>query len=139
MHFHQAAHQRQADPQAALRAVERPVGLNKEIENAGEHVRRNAHASVAHVENGFLFMLFERQGDSAALAGELGGIVEEIGEHLGQTGGIAVSRDRAGGQFDGERLFSRFDQWPAGLNGARGHSGQVNGLFAQTDLAARDP
>ena len=44
----QALHQREADAQAALAAVERAVALHEEVEHLGQQLRLDAGAVVAH-------------------------------------------------------------------------------------------
>ena len=46
--FHQVLDQRQADAQAALRAVERLVGLREQVEDVRQESRGDARALVLH-------------------------------------------------------------------------------------------
>ena len=48
VHLDQPAHQRQADAQAALRAVERSLSLHEQVEDAPSRSARDADAVVAH-------------------------------------------------------------------------------------------
>ena len=94
VHLDQPLHQRQPDAQAALRAVERAIDLREEVEHLGQHLRGNADAGVAHAEHRLL--PFPRRGnpDRAALRRVLGGVVEQVGEHLRQPGLVGVDAQR---------------------------------------------
>ena len=48
VHLDQAAHQRQADAQAALRAAVARIGLHEHVEHARQRLGGNADAGVAH-------------------------------------------------------------------------------------------
>ena len=102
VHLDQPAHQRQADAQPALRAVERAVDLGEQVEDARQHLggmpmpvsrtRMTASSSSA----------LHREGDRAAFLGVLGGVVEQVAEHLGQPHRVAVDAQRLARQRDGQ-------------------------------------
>jgi hypothetical protein len=52
MHAHDALDQRQADAQAALRAVGRAVGLGEQVEHVRQQLGVDAAAVVAHAHFG---------------------------------------------------------------------------------------
>ena len=50
MHLHELAHQREADAQAALRAMRGAIHLREQLEQARQQLRRNADAVVPHAD-----------------------------------------------------------------------------------------
>jgi hypothetical protein len=52
VHLRQAPHERQADPEAAVGAAERPVHLGEQLEDVGQLVRGDPHAVVLHTDDG---------------------------------------------------------------------------------------
>jgi hypothetical protein len=61
VHLHQPAHQGQANAQAALGAVQAALGLHEQVEDAGQHVRRDADARVPHPQHQLAPLLPGRQ------------------------------------------------------------------------------
>ena len=89
MQRHQAFHQRQADAQAALRAVRRALGLREQVEDIGQHLRLDALPVVAYRDHGFAAFAGHAQGDLAARRRVLGGVIQDVRDHLHQARTVA--------------------------------------------------
>ena len=96
MQFHQAADQRQADPQAADRAFERGVQLGEHVENAVQLLGCDADAVVGDADDGFATVALDLQADVAAAAGELAGVGQQVADDLGQPDRVGTELQRAG-------------------------------------------
>ena len=94
MDFDQSLHQRQPNAQAALGAVQRPLCLREEIEDAREEVGSDADARIPHTHHGFIAFLLDAQPDATAFVGVLGGVVEQVHHHLFDAGRVGVQPDR---------------------------------------------
>jgi hypothetical protein len=60
MQFHQAADERQADTEAALRAVERALGLHEHLEDGWKQIRRDAKPGVLDAEHSVVVLCPQR-------------------------------------------------------------------------------
>ena len=89
MHLDQASDQGQADPQAALGAGERLVGLGEQVKDAWQHLVAQADAGVLDSDQRIVSPTFGREGDRTARLGVLGRVIQEIGEDLLQPGRVA--------------------------------------------------
>jgi hypothetical protein len=49
--LHEPLHEREADPQSAMRTIQRAGGLHEEIEYVWQKLRCDAHAVVAHTHD----------------------------------------------------------------------------------------
>ena len=81
----------------------------------------------------------DRQPDVPAPVRVLGGVVQQVGDDLGQPGRVAVHEDRLGRHDDGELVARLLDGRAARLHGGVDHRPQFDPLPAQFQLAARDP
>src|SRR6266581_9671239 len=63
----QALDERQADPEAGLRAILRDVELDEEVEDRLELLVRDARSRVAHAHDRLIVALFDCHVDAAAL------------------------------------------------------------------------
>ena len=82
--FDERSHDGQAQPQPAARPVQRLPLLRKEIEDARQHFGLNADARVADLEQHVGPVNPAPDLDPAARLGVLGGVRDEVGEHLGE-------------------------------------------------------
>src|SRR6185436_20359602 len=69
--FDQPAHQRQTNPDAALRAVQRTLALDEQVEDAGQHDRVDADAGVLDAEHDLAALPLDRQPDAPTGVGVL--------------------------------------------------------------------
>ena len=95
VHLDQPLHQRQADAQPALRALQRPVHLGEHVEDAGQHLGRDADAGVPDPDHRLLAVPLDGEPDAPAALGVLGGVVQQVRQDLGQPGQVGVQRGPA--------------------------------------------
>ena len=100
MHLGEASDQVQPEPEPALRAVQRVADLGEQVEDAGQHFGRDAHAVVADPQDHLGPLDGDAQTDLAAVLGILGRVVQQVGKHLGHPIGIGIDEDGSGGQGD---------------------------------------
>ena len=94
VHLHELADQGQADAQPPLRSVERAIDLDEQVEDAGDHLGADADPVVADAEDDLVGLACHLQADAAAFLGVLRGVVEQVGEHLGEPDQVGVDVDR---------------------------------------------
>jgi hypothetical protein len=70
VHLDQGTHQAQADAESAARALRGAVDLGEEVEDARQHVGRDADAAVAHPDHQSSALLLGGQPDLARGSGE---------------------------------------------------------------------
>lgn len=141
-----AAHQRQPDAQPALGAIDRAFALHEEIEGGGQQRGRHADAVVDHAQHrpGLPALLLGRllalQDDAhvPAARGVLGGVVQQVHDHLREPRLVALHRQRLGRQVHLEPVLIGLDERAAGVHRLAHHFAQVQSLAAQLDLAAGD-
>ena len=121
----------------ALRAVIGAIRLREQIEDARQHLDRDAHARVADRNHRVTALATPRQRDSSAVLSVLRGIVQQIRDDLGQPHRIGHQSHGLFGQVDDELVASGLDERPARLDGAAQRRTQIHGLSAQLDAAAR--
>jgi hypothetical protein len=138
VHLDQAAHHGQADPQPALPAPDRAVGLGEHVEHARQRFGRDADPGVAHRDQRHPVLAPDLDPDAAARIGVLGGVVEQVGEHLGQAHAVGLQDQRFFGQGHRQLVAGAFDRQLAGLDRAVDDLGDRRALQPQVDLAARD-
>lgn len=89
--------EREPEPQAAPPAVERLFGLRERLEEPFEHVPRDAGAGIADVKLGRRLPPLEDKLHPPPPGRELGGVAEEVPDHLGDPCLIAAHPHRLGG------------------------------------------
>ena len=110
VHLDQRLRQRQADAQAALRAVERRLRPGRTSRRCGQLRGGDADAGVAHAHHRVAALALDRERDPAAARRVLGGVDEQVREHLRQPRQVAVDRDRLGRQAGLERVAGGLDR-----------------------------
>ena len=138
VHFHQPLHDGESDPQPAVRPFERPVDLREHLENVLQHGFRDANAVVLD-RNGGLRPL-ERDGhlDAAPRFGVFGGVVEQIGENLGEPRDVGLHEDGLLRQVQHETLPHLLKHRPACFDRALQDDRQIGPLLAELNRPARD-
>src|SRR5262249_40206070 len=140
LHFRQASYQRQTQSQAASRSLQRLVSLSKNVKDARHQLRRYAVPVVPDRDGDLVVRLVAlgREPDVASGARELGRVIEEIGEALGQPLRIGLQRYWFRRHFHYQILAPGRDQGAAALNG-RGHDPlQHDALLPDLDLPLDD-
>ena len=138
MQVDQAFHQRQADAQAALAALDRMGDLGKERKDILEHGCCDADAIVADPDQVFGLGKLHGDADAAALVGVLGGIVDQVGKYLRQAQRVGAERRLVDGECHLQRVLRPLYVRTAGLDGALQHRHQVGGFGPEFDLASVD-
>ena len=69
----------------------------------------------------------------------LGGVVQQVGEHLGDPYQVGVHRQGYRRRGQRQHVLARIDQRPADLDRAGDDRPRVDGLDAELDLSAGDP
>src|SRR4051812_14502231 len=80
----QALHQREAQTEAALTAIERALSLNEKIEHARQQLRVDALAVVLHLDHSLAFAGGRDDLDAPTFGRVLGRIVEQVPDDLRQ-------------------------------------------------------
>ena len=138
MQLDQAAHQREADAEAALRPIERRGDLREHLEEAGEVPRFDADAGVANRDHDLAAHARGADPDVPAGLGVARRVVEQVGKDLREPRAIGLEPDRLGRQRDGERVPRGVDGGPAGFDRGLQDGGDVHGSNAQRELVAAD-
>ena len=87
--LHEPLHDGEADAQSALHSRVASVGLGEEVEHAGQHLRRDAHAIVPHPEYRLLALTPRHHLDPPARLRVLRGVRDEVDHDLLQPAGVA--------------------------------------------------
>jgi hypothetical protein len=82
MHLDQPLYECQPDSKAALRPIQRMVGLREEVEYAGQHLRRNSDTGITYPEHYFVVLKLHQHLDSAGRRSELRRVVYKIIDYL---------------------------------------------------------
>ena len=75
----------QAHPQSALRAIRRSAELPEGLEDGRQRLLRNAHSGIADADDHLIALAIREQRDLPSIVGVLSGVVEQIGQYLGET------------------------------------------------------
>ena len=132
--FHEVAHQGQADAETV------PVGtrLAEHREDLAQHVRVDADAVVLHHDPRLRAAALGPQADAAVVVGELAGVVEQRGDHLGEPVPVAVHHQRLARQLDRDLPVRRVDRGAAEFDRAADRVDEVDPLAVQGHHAAVD-
>ena len=133
----ETAHQREADPEPALGAIERPLALHEEFEDAGKQLGRDPHAGVADRQESAIVVGAYADVDRAPRRRVLEGVGDEVRHHLLHAGGIHADPRR--GRLHGDRVVAA--TLAARERGERApHDvGEVERLELQDDLPRHHP
>nr|WP_262389775.1 4-alpha-glucanotransferase [Cupriavidus campinensis] len=117
MRLHHGTRQRQADAEPAARAI--VALLREQVEDAVQRLRRDALPRVADGRDHVAALGGHVERNGAAAWRVLGGIAQQVGEHLPQPPRIGIDEDRAGGQREREALPRRLQRRPDGFHRRR--------------------
>ena len=90
MQGHHGPHQRQSDAEPALRTVRRAFRLGEQVEHLRQQAGVDADAVVFHAQPHARAVMRRAENDRAAVWRVLGGVVEQVRDHLHQAGGVPV-------------------------------------------------
>ena len=111
VHFGQPLHQREADAQAAARAVDGVVRLHEQIEDLRQHLRRDADALVDHAHHGIVAFAADEHAHRALALRELERVRQQVADDLLEAHGIAVHPHGLGHQVDAPMIGSCPRRW----------------------------
>ena len=96
-----AAHQREADAEAAARAIERALALREEVEDPRQQLGRDADAGVRArgARRSPVRARSSRHGEPPA-GRVLDRVVEQVGDHLLEPRRVGVDQQRVGRQLE---------------------------------------
>ncbi len=150
----QAPHQGEADAETSLGSAGSGLRLGEKIEDAGQHVLRDADASVADADDHEAVRRFTvgwagrcgriglielcRQPNAATMLRVLGCVGQQIAEYLGETKRVSHQCDRGWRQRDGKLVALSVDNRLRGFDGARYDLRQFNALRTQLDFPRHD-
>jgi hypothetical protein len=135
----QVLDQRQAQSQPARSTVGAAFGLGEQVEGARDQFGRHADAVVHHLDADGVFVGLDVEAQGAAFLGVLGGVVEDIGQHLHQALLVAAHQCRRRRQPHAQLLAARLYQRRHLLDSVGGDLADVQHHLVQLDQAARDP
>ena len=138
MQLDDVANDGQAEAETAAGALQRLVALHEALEDLADERRRNAVAVVVDGEHRAAALAPQDNADAAARAGELGGVGEQVADHLRQPHRIAVDPQRLLGHRQHRRRRPASHRRLRLLEGAHGNVAQVDSLSVQLDLAGGD-
>ena len=134
----QVLHQREADAQAALRAIGRARRLLEQVEDPRQHLGGDADPVVLHGQDQLPVVRGDAELDVAAGIGVAGGVGQQIGDHLREADRIGVAEKAALFAMNRQPVMPLLEQVARHLDRLGGDVGQVDDLAPQLDLAARD-
>src|SRR5713101_2477787 len=111
--------------------MQREVDLNERLKDALDHGRRDSLARVANTKDSLAVFQNSGKPDSAHRLGILGGIVQEIGQHLLQTSCIALHPHRFSCHRYGQLVATSLDEGSAGLDRSLHQFGKIEYLLSQ--------
>ncbi len=94
MQLNEHADKGKTDPKPPVRAIDRAVDLGEQIEDPGQHLRRDPDSCIADSNDDLASGTARADRDATALIGVFGGVVQQIGEDLLQPSQIAFQRQR---------------------------------------------
>ena len=80
-------------PKPALRTIQRPIGLSKEVEDVRQKFRSNANPGIADPNDRLSAFLLNGEPDMTTFVRILRGIVEQIDDDLFEPSGIGMQPD----------------------------------------------
>ncbi len=115
------------------------VAPGEEVEHRRQRLGGDADSGVGHGDRGVTSLARHAQRDPAARGGELGGVVQDVGQHLDQPGLVAVDGQQLVGHVDGQHVPTCIDGRPRRLDRPGDDRPDQHRLALQRDDAAGDP
>ena len=138
MHVHQRLDDREPEAQAAGMAIERLLALHEQIEHMAQQLGRDAAALVFDDDLHQAIAFAQAQRDAAVGRRELGGVAEQVAQHLRQAHRVADDPQRLARQVDLDRARTLFERRLRELERTRDDCVHVDALVLQRDLALGD-
>jgi hypothetical protein len=121
------------------RALERIVHLREQVEDRAQMLAVQADARVPHAHHHVGALHAHGQAEQPALGGELRGIAEQVGEHLGQAVRVGVERQRPVRHVHLDVLPGAVQERLHGFLRGGEHVGQRDALDPELEPVAGDP
>jgi hypothetical protein len=115
--------------------IDRALDLPEWIENVREHLRIDADPAIPDLQHNIAALYLRRQPNTAAWLRVLGGIVQEVRQHLIQPAGVRIQGHRLRRQCNVNLLAARFEGCADRLDRSRNGLRQIQPLLEQPDLA----
>jgi hypothetical protein len=96
----EAAHERQADAEAALSVVECSIGLHIHVKDEWQEHGRDSRTRVLDAEHGVGAVGAECHANPAARRRVLDRVGHDVGDHLLEPHGVAIDPDGLGAHVD---------------------------------------
>ena len=139
MQLDEALHEREPEAEPAARAREASILLRERLEHAGEDVRLDPLAGVAHLEEGVgAGVLAEPHRHRAATGRELGGVAEQVPEDLREPGRVALHRNGRERELHDELEPRQLERKAVVLDRVAHEHREIERHTAELDAAARD-
>ncbi len=130
---YQPLHQRQPDPKLTLRLLQRPLTLREHLEVARQLV--GSDADVLHRHHHIAPFTFDVQFDVTTPVTLLGGVIQQVQEHLCDPTHVGINNERLLRERDGEFMAHLPDQRAACFDGNVQDGRQWHSLFAEFQLS----
>src|SRR5262245_56979325 len=137
MEFHDMAHDREAEPEAAMPS--RSLVLSEAIEDVREKLRADALAGIADREASVRARPFQTEVDAPSVRGELDRICEEVPDYLLQAGRVPCEQPGRWIEHGFEADILRVSETLNGLDRRLDDGDEVNGADLKPELAGHDP
>lgn len=131
--YYKLAHQRQANPQAALWTVERPLALYENIEHAGQQFGRYADSRVIDRKHDLVIACLQFDIDLSAIRRVLERIIQKIGDNLLHACCIGI--DEGGIDIHPQRMVARAPGHGQRFDAAMDDFCQIHRAFGKRYLA----
>ena len=138
-HLDEAADDRKSDAQTPFGAIDCPIQLREQLEDAEQRFLRYSHSRVANAQHDVIVLLLDRNRDPAARLRVLRRIGKQIADDLRDPREIVAQMQRRGRQLDLQRVTHRIDLRARRFDRHLDHARNINRLNAKLDLAAIDP
>ena len=93
-----------------MRAGQRPLGLREQVEDVGHEFGGDADARIPHLQHRLIALLLKAQPNLTAFVRVFRGVVEQVHDHLFQTGRVAVDPNGRRREMHGEFVPTLLDQ-----------------------------
>ena len=119
-------------------AIERLLALHEQIEHMAQQLGRDAAALVFDDDLHQAIAFAQAQRNAAVGRRELGGVAEQVAQHLRQAHRVADDPQRLARQVDLDRARTLFERRLRELERTRDDCVHVDALVLQRDLALGD-
>src|SRR5471032_2245340 len=139
MQFDQAMHQRQAKTEARGLAVERALGLHKDIEDRRDEFSHHANTVVDHRQQRVIQLSFDRDPDMTAWARVFDRVAQQVGDDLFYPHRVRGDRQHVHWESERDLVLACLEFRAHGLDGATHGLDEIDSPGLENDNAPRDP